>query len=61
MLKVVMAGFARFLGVEVEELYFWFYGHAIEPDETVSNVCYIYSSFIPVLLITAYIARHRRG
>jgi len=38
LLKVVMAGFARFLGFEVESLYFWLYGHAIKPDETVSNL-----------------------
>jgi hypothetical protein len=50
-----MAGFARFLGDWSRV------GHVIEPDETVSNVCYIYSSFIPALLITAYIARHRGG
>jgi hypothetical protein len=61
LLKVVMAAFAKFLGVEVESPYFWLYGHAIKPDETVSDVCYIYSSFIPVLLITAYIAWHGRG
>jgi hypothetical protein len=49
-----MAGFARFLGLEVESLYFWLYGRAIKPYETISNVCYTYSPFIPVLLITAY-------
>jgi hypothetical protein len=48
LLKVVMASFARFLGSEVESLYFWLYGNAIEPDETVRNVCYTYSSFIGV-------------
>jgi hypothetical protein len=52
LLKVVMASFARFLGLNVESLYFWLYGHAIKPDETVSNVCYIYSLFIPMLLIS---------
>jgi hypothetical protein len=52
LLKVVMAGFARFLGLEVESLYFWLYGHAIKLDETVSNVCYIYSLFISMLLIS---------
>ena len=40
LLKVVMASFARFLGLEVESLYFWLYGHAIKLDEAVSNVCY---------------------
>jgi hypothetical protein len=44
--------FARFLGLEVESLYFWLYKHAIKLDETVSNVCYIYSLFIPMLLIS---------
>jgi hypothetical protein len=39
LLKVVMAGFARFLGLDVESLYFWLYGHAVKPDETVDNVC----------------------
>jgi hypothetical protein len=48
LLKVVMAGFARFLGLEVESLYFWFYGHAVKPDETVSDVCYIYRPFAPL-------------
>jgi hypothetical protein len=52
LLKVVMAGFARFLGLEAELLYFWLYGHAIKPDETISDVCYIYSPFIPMLLIS---------
>ena len=52
MLKVVIAGFARFLGLEVELLYFWLYGHAIKLDETVSDVCYIYSLFILMLLIS---------
>jgi hypothetical protein len=52
LLKAVMAGFARFWGLEVESLYFWLYGHAIKPDETVSNVCYIYSLFILMLLIS---------
>jgi hypothetical protein len=52
LLKVVMASFARFLGLEVESLYFWLYGHAIKLDETVSNVCYIYSPFILMLLIS---------
>jgi hypothetical protein len=47
-----MAGFARFLGLEVESLYFWLYGHAIKPDETVSNVCHTYSPFISILLIS---------
>jgi hypothetical protein len=40
-----MAGFARFLGLNVKSLYFWFYGHAIELDESVSDVCYIYRLF----------------
>jgi hypothetical protein len=52
LLKVVMASFAKFLGLEVESLYFWLYGHAIKLDETVSNVCYIYSLFILMLLIS---------
>ena len=37
-LKAVMAGFASFLGLRVESLYFWLYGHSIKPDETVSNL-----------------------
>ncbi len=52
MLKVVMAGFARFLGLEVKLLYFWLYGHALKPDETVSDVCYIYHPF--TLVFTNY-------
>jgi hypothetical protein len=42
LLEDVMAGFARFFGLKVESLYFWLYGRAIKPDETVSDVCYIY-------------------
>jgi hypothetical protein len=45
MLKVVMAGFARYLGFEVESLYFWFYGHAIKPDEM--SVMYAISIVFP--------------
>ena len=52
MLKVVIASFAKFLGLNVELLYFWLYGHTIKLDETVSNVCYIYSLFILMLLIS---------
>jgi hypothetical protein len=48
LLKVVMAGFARFLGREIESLYFWLYGRPLKPDETVSDVCYIYRPFAPV-------------
>jgi hypothetical protein len=48
-----MAGFARFLGLEVKLLYFWLYGHTIKPDETVSSVCDIYRTFVVVLLTTA--------
>jgi hypothetical protein len=54
LLKVVMAGFARFLGLNVESLYFWLYGHAIKPDETVDNACYSSSPFLSVLLISLY-------
>jgi hypothetical protein len=61
LLKVVIAGFARFLGLEVGSLYFWLYRHAIKPDETVSDVCYIYRAFALMSLTTAYIARHGRG
>jgi hypothetical protein len=43
-----MAGFARFLGLEVESLYFWLYGYALKPDETISDVCYIYRPFVPL-------------
>jgi hypothetical protein len=32
-----MAGFVRLLGLEVGSLYFWLYGHAIKPDETVGK------------------------
>jgi hypothetical protein len=56
-----MAGFAKFLGLKVESLYFWLYGRAIQPDETVSDVCYIYRLFVLVLLTTTYIAWPRRG
>jgi hypothetical protein len=35
-----MAGFAKFLGLKVESLYFWLYGRAIQLDETVSDVYY---------------------
>jgi hypothetical protein len=52
LLKVVIASFAKFLGLEVESLYFWLYKHVIKLDETVSNVCYIYSPFILMLLIS---------
>ena len=33
-----MAGFASFLGLKAESLYFWLYGHAIKPDETISGL-----------------------
>jgi hypothetical protein len=56
-----MAGFAKFLGLKVKSLYFWLYGHAIKLNETVCNVCYIYSLFISMLLTTAYIAWHEEG
>jgi hypothetical protein len=61
LLKVVVASFARFLGLKVGSLYFWLYGHAIKLNETVSDVCYIYCALALVLLTTAYIAWHRRG
>jgi hypothetical protein len=48
LLKVVMTGFARFLRLEVDLLSFWLYGHAIKPDDTVSNVCCIYRPFAMV-------------
>jgi hypothetical protein len=46
-----MAGFASSLGLKVESLYFWLYGRAIQPNETISDVCYIYPTFVVVLLI----------
>jgi hypothetical protein len=49
-----MAGFARFLGLNVKSLYFWLYRHAIKPDEIVDNVCYSSSLFLLVLLISLY-------
>jgi hypothetical protein len=45
LLRVVMTSFARFLGLEVDLLSFWLYGHAIKPDDTVSNLCCIYHPF----------------
>jgi hypothetical protein len=39
LLKNLMANFASFWGVEVVSLYFWLYGHAIKPNDTVINVC----------------------
>jgi len=47
-----MASFARFLRLKVKSLYFWLYRHAIKLDETISNICYIYSLFILMLLIS---------
>jgi hypothetical protein len=58
---LVMAGFARFLGLEVHSLRFRLYGRAIEPNETVINVCHIYSLCILALLITVYVAWFARG
>jgi hypothetical protein len=52
LLKVVIASFARFLRLNVKSLYFWLYRHTIKLDETVSNVYYIYSLFILMLLIS---------
>jgi hypothetical protein len=51
LLKVAMASFAWFLGLEVKSLYFWLYRHALKPDETVSDVCYIHRPFCPVFAI----------
>lgn len=61
LLRDVMAGFAKSLGLNVESLYFSLYGRPIKPDETVNDVCYTYRPFSLVLLTTAYVARHRRG
>jgi hypothetical protein len=52
LLKVVIASFAKFLRLKVELLHFWLYRHAIKLDKTVSNVYYIYSLFILMLLIS---------
>jgi hypothetical protein len=49
-----MAGFTRFLRLEVKSLYFWLYKHSIKPDGTVSRIYYIYGPFISMLLISLY-------